>query len=138
VQTKVIPSKLDEAIRWIEEIVSQVERLGYGKEDIFSIRLCLEEALTNAIMHGNKENPQKSVVIEYELTPEQVKVCVEDEGEGFDPNELPDPTSNNHLLSLYGRGVFLMQQFMDNVSYNPKGNCITLIKRNQLAEQSGK
>lgn len=137
-QTKVIPSKLDEAVKWIDEIVSQVRRLGYGPDDVFSIRLCLEEALTNAITHGNKEDPEKAVVVEYELTPEQLKICVEDQGEGFDPSELPDPTSNAHLLSPSGRGVFLIRQFMDNVSYNPKGNCITLVKRNRPAKQSGK
>ena len=126
---KLIPSRLGEAAKVIDEMVGQIERLGYDAQEVFAIRLAMEEAITNAIIHGNKLEPQKHVILDYELTPDQVKVCIEDEGEGFNLCDVPDPTNEENLLVPCGRGVLLMHRFMDSVDYTPKGNCVTLIKK---------
>ena len=95
---KLIPSRLGEAAKVIDEIVGQIERLGYDAQEVFAIRLAMEEAITNAIIHGNKLDPQKHVILDYEFTPDQVKICIEDEGEGFNLCDVPDPTNEENLL----------------------------------------
>jgi len=134
---KLIPSKLDESTKAIDEIVAEIEQLGYDAEEVFAVRLAAEEAITNAVIHGNKEDPSKQVTVDYELTPRQVKICVQDEGEGFDPCMIPDPTNEENLLTPCGRGVLLMHKFMDDVSYTPKGNCVTLTKRRSASLSGG-
>jgi serine/threonine-protein kinase RsbW len=82
--------------------------------------MALREAMANAIKHGNKLNPEKRVYVRIEVRPgAQLRLIVEDEGEGFDPEQLANPTDPQNLLRSSGRGVFYMRNFMDDVSFFP-------------------
>lgn len=88
--------------------------------------LALSEAATNAIVHGNHNDPGKKVSVEFFSQSDQIVVKVSDEGQGFDPSSLPDPLSEENLLKQGGRGVFLIEQFADNVEFQDEGSTILL------------
>ncbi len=111
-----------------EQIVSGMERHGFSPRDVFGVRLALEEALVNAIKHGNRMDPDKSVQIDWALSDAGVRVVIEDEGEGFDVTDVPDPTDDENLDKPGGRGIMLMRSFMSLVEYNESGNRLTLEK----------
>jgi serine/threonine-protein kinase RsbW len=98
----------------------------FGERQLFGIQLSLEEAIANAIKHGNKLNQSKFVRIECDISPTEVIFVIEDEGEGFDPAGVPDPTLPEYIEEPNGRGVFLMREMMTDVSWNDRGNCLTL------------
>ncbi len=125
----VIPSKLTELPKVQQAIIKPAESLGYGKEEIFAIRLALDEAVTNAIHHGNGNDPKKQVTIEYRVDEQAVMINVTDEGRGFCPDKLPDPTLEDNLATPHGRGVMLIGAYMTEVHFNPCGNCISMVKR---------
>ena len=124
----VIPSDPAEA-RSIQE---QVEQLLQEREahdhDIFSIRLAMEEALINAIKHGNQMDRSKKVEVSYRLHADRFEVAIVDEGEGFDPTDVPDPTAIENLERPCGRGLMLMRHYMSEVQYNARGNAVTMSK----------
>jgi DNA-binding response OmpR family regulator len=93
-----------------------------------NVYLTLNEALANAVRHGNKNDPEKQVRVEAELTADEVSILITDEGEGFDPGELPDPTAVENLLKTSGRGIFLMRCYMDEVEYLENGRTLRLKK----------
>lgn len=95
-----------------------------------SIGLALVEGLTNAMEHGSKWDPDSFIKVKVTAASERLEVTISDQGAGFKWQDLPDPTDINNLLLERGRGVFLMRTVMDEVNYNPKGNVVTLIKRN--------
>ncbi|MCX5658534.1 MAG: ATP-binding protein [Planctomycetota bacterium] len=125
----VIPNTLTEAMKVQQALVAEAELRGFTESATFAIRLALDEALSNAVRHGNENDPAKKVVIEYSVTVEEVRVSVCDQGKGFRPEELPDPTADEFLERPHGRGVMLMRAYMTEVSFNDRGNCVTLIKR---------
>jgi serine/threonine-protein kinase RsbW len=99
--------------------------------DDFWIRLCLDEAIANAIIHGHDEpmeQPVREVLVKYQVGPMKLVFVVEDSGEGFDHKNIPDPTAEENLLNVSGRGVFLMRKIMDEVIFNDRGNCVTMVK----------
>jgi serine/threonine-protein kinase RsbW len=104
-------------------------RLGFPHLDLLAVRLALEEALVNAIRHGNQGDPGKQVRVRYRVTTEQVWAEVEDQGQGFDPAGVPDPTSPEGMVRTSGRGLHLMRHFLSSVEYNERGNAVTLCKR---------
>jgi serine/threonine-protein kinase RsbW len=95
----------------------------------FNLRTALAEALANAILYGNGEDPAKHVRVRVETTPDAVRLHVTDEGTGFDRSGLPDPTRPENLEREDGRGLFVMQHLVDQVTFNDKGNAICLILR---------
>jgi serine/threonine-protein kinase RsbW len=119
---------MDEAVNVMQSIVAAVESHGYSEGAVFAVRLALDEALSNAIRHGNQNNPKKTVTVEYEVTDDQARISICDEGPGFTPADLPDPTLDENLERPHGRGVMLIQAYMTEVSYNDKGNCVTMVK----------
>lgn len=125
----VIPSRLTELPKVQEAIIQPAVALGYGKEEIFAIRLSLDEAVTNAIHHGNGDDPTKNVTIEFSVDDQAVRITVADRGEGFCPDDLPDPTEEENLATPHGRGVMLMSVYMTEVAYNACGNAISMVKR---------
>ena len=129
--TEEFPSQMSEGRRVEEKILSQCRKHGYGQRDLFALKLALEEAICNAIRHGNKSTAGKHVRVKYRITNERVDVMVEDEGGGFDPAALPDPTADQNLQRTCGRGVLLMRAYMNNVVFNPAGNSVTLTKFNE-------
>lgn len=84
------------------------------------VTLSLREAVNNAVLHGNKLDPQKKVEVEIEFLEGEVFIRIWDEGEGFDPNSLSDPTKEENLLKPHGRGIFLIKQFVDEVKFFPR------------------
>jgi serine/threonine-protein kinase RsbW len=95
----------------------------------FNVRTALAEALANAIVYGNGEDPGKIVAVRIELLRDAVRIHVVDDGEGFDPAALPDPTQDEQLLRDTGRGLFVIRHLVDGVDFNAKGNAICLTLR---------
>lgn len=115
----------------IDEIIEKVKPFLNHERDAFWIKLSLEEAITNAIIHGNNEpleNPRTSVIVKYYASHEKLIFVVEDNGCGFDPDNVPDPTAEENLLNVNGRGIFLMRTIMDEVIYNDPGNRVVMVK----------
>ena len=94
----------------------------------FNFRTALAEALGNAIRYGNGEDPDRVVRVYVELGRDFVRIHVDDDGHGFDPSRLPDPTHPENLEREYGRGLFVIRHLVDDVVFNEKGNgiCLTL------------
>jgi serine/threonine-protein kinase RsbW len=122
-----IPSDLAEMQRIQERIGEALTASAYSERETISIGLALEEALSNAIKHGNRMDPDKRVSIVCELTPERFDVCISDEGEGFHHEGVPDP-SEDTSWSPGGRGLLLIHMFMTAVQYHGKGNVVTMSK----------
>jgi serine/threonine-protein kinase RsbW len=109
-----------------------IEEVGFSADDTYWMVTAVREAVTNAVIHGNKEEPGTRVDVVFELAEECIRITVVDQGDGFDPDSLPDPVSKEHLMDASGRGVFLMHQLMDDVSYDfpESGGCtLTMTKR---------
>jgi len=101
---------------------------GYAKEDLFAVRLSLEELIVNAMKHGHRGDRTKTVRIRYHVDAERVLVQVKDQGPGFDPDKVPNPLAPKNLLRSSGRGLFLVRSFMSWVRFNAEGNCVTICK----------
>jgi len=125
----VFPSQLGQVPAVQKQIVEAAEAHGFADDAVFAIRLALDEALTNAVRHGNASDPTKNVTVVYEVNAEQITIAIEDEGPGFDPGGLPDPTAIENLCRPHGRGVMLMKAYMSDVSFNKQGNRVTLVKK---------
>lgn len=128
-RTVVIDNDMHEA-GWLQaEIVSTVEHYHPDAAAVAAIRLALEEALTNAVVHGNNSDPNKKLRIDYEVNSSEVRIRIEDEGPGFDPTSLPDPTLPEYRMRPRGRGVFLMRNSMTQVTFLGRGNCVEMVRR---------
>jgi serine/threonine-protein kinase RsbW len=113
-----------------EKILQELVRNGFKDESLFAVKLSLEEALVNAIKHGNKLNPNKQVRIEARLTPQRASILIEDEGAGFERCGVPDPTLEENLQKCSGRGILLIEAYMDSVKYSEGGRCVRMVKKN--------
>ena len=123
-----IPSDLGEARRVQGLIEEALQASSYTEHDIFSIKLALEEALVNAIKHGNQMDPDKLVSVVFHVTPERFDIRITDEGVGFNPEDVPDPTAIENLERPCGRGLLLMRGFMTEVEYHGRGNVVSMAK----------
>jgi serine/threonine-protein kinase RsbW len=131
----IIPSETLAGQSVQERIVRHLEELAYAEHDVFGVRLALEEALVNAIKHGNQMDPSKQVRIACRICSRRVRIEIEDQGEGFDPGEVPDPTADENLERPCGRGIMLMRAFMNTIEYNETGNRVILEKIRTQSEQ---
>lgn len=125
---RVVPSTLADASQVLAEIVAELEKQGWSSKDIFSVQLAVEEALVNAIKHGNRSDHTKVISTRCWLSSRLIRIEIADEGDGFDPSAVPDPTTPERLEEPSGRGIMLMRTFMNRVTYNEKGNVVTLEK----------
>jgi serine/threonine-protein kinase RsbW len=123
-----IPSDTGAARQVQEDIESQLQAHKVADKEIFSVRLALEEALVNAIKHGNQMDRSKSVRISYRLLGNRFEIQITDEGQGFDPSDVPDPTAVENLERPCGRGLMLMRHYMSEVAYNDRGNSVSMAK----------
>lgn len=123
-----IRSRPAEAEQVHRALMPEVVAAGFSGDAQFAIRLALDEALSNAIWHGNGQDPAKQVVVEYEVDDHSVAVSVRDQGPGFNPNVVPDPTRDENLEKPNGRGIMLMRAYMSDVRFSDCGNCVTLVK----------
>jgi serine/threonine-protein kinase RsbW len=127
----VIPSDPREAAQTKCTILERAEALGYSGKDTFALKLALEEAISNAIKHGNHSDPAKPITVRFCVTEEKITVIVRDEGMGFEPEEVPDPTTPDRLPLPNGRGIMLIRAYMDEVEFRDHGREIVFVKRRQ-------
>ena len=127
----VVPNDLLSARQSEERIMNDLARCNYSADVIFAIKLSLEEALTNAVKHGNNNNASKRLVVRYTVNPRRVIIMVRDEGHGFAPTRVPDPTADENLECPSGRGIMLMHAYMTRVHFNQAGNEVWLLKENR-------
>jgi len=114
-------------LRIIENAVDEVTgAAGINQDNYGKILVATLEAVNNAITHGNKADPQKMVDVEIMFEKNEMVVTVTDEGKGFNPSVIPDPTLPENIEELSGRGVFLMKKLADSISFNEKGNSVTM------------
>lgn len=123
-----IHSNLKNIRHVVDEVLGYLQSIKTEESLIFDIRLSLEEALINAIRFGNRLNENLTVDVDFTHNGNKIIIAVEDKGKGFDYRNLPDPTREENLLKLKGRGIFLIRHLMDNVEFNKKGNRITMTK----------
>ena len=123
-----IPSDPAEARRVQDAIEEDLRANRFSDHEIFGIRLALEEALVNAIKHGNQMDRAKKVRVAYRIGADRFDVQIEDEGTGFDPSDVPDPTCVENLERPCGRGLMLMRHYMSEVAFHGRGNCVSMSK----------
>ena len=123
-----IASNTADARRVQEQIEHLLKTNQFGEREIFGIRLAVEEALVNAIKHGNHMDSRRKVRVAFQVSPEKFEVLIADEGSGFDPCEVPDPTAPENLERPCGRGIMLMRHYMSSVAFNERGNAVAMTK----------
>jgi serine/threonine-protein kinase RsbW len=130
---------VDQVLDSTLESVDQAERAalemaresGFGEEDLDRIGMSVRECMVNAVVHGNRYNAHKKVTLSLSRTREKFTIRISDQGDGFDPGEVPDPVAGDNLLRHSGRGIFLMKTFMDDLQVRrlqPGGTEVTLVK----------
>lgn len=128
-----IDSKLTN-LRVVENAIDEfINEIGIRQEDYGKILVSTLEAVNNAILHGNNLNPEKSVIIELIFKGNKLKIKVTDEGTGFRPEKIPNPTVPENIEALNGRGVFIMSRLADEIKYSKKGNAVTMTFNNVIS-----
>lgn len=119
------------SLRIVEKVIDEVtSEIGISQDNYGKILVSTMEGVNNAILHGNKSEPDKIVDIEFTCKGKDLKIRISDEGEGFLPENVPDPTIPENLEELNGRGVFLMSRLADKIKYSKKGNAVTMTFKN--------
>ncbi|MDR9418850.1 ATP-binding protein [Gracilimonas sp.] len=126
-QTLTLQSNFDEVERLEGFLNALQEELGFSDEIYAKMMLAVSEAATNSIVHGNKLDESKMVEVSAHLEDETLYIHSQDQGEGFDPATLPDPLAEENLMKTSGRGVFLMKEYADDVSFSENGTKLTLV-----------
>jgi serine/threonine-protein kinase RsbW len=121
-----------EVIPLLDRLVSELHAANYSAREVFGIRLALEEAMVNAVQHGNKGDPSKLASLRYHVRADHILAEVEDQGPGFDPNVVPDPRTPENRERPGGRGLLLMRYYMTWVRYNAAGNAVALFHARQV------
>jgi len=124
-----LPSDLSLMNGVLHYLIERVAGLGIIQPERSNLFIALDEAFVNAVKHGNKNDPTKLVRITADLSANEARFQIEDEGEGFDPSTIPDPLDPANLFKASGRGVLLIYNIMDEVKYNERGNRLTMVKR---------
>ena len=125
---KFLPSDLDVGHAAIEELMTALGASGWEGMDLFRIQMAIEEAIVNAIEHGNRKDPAKNIRLVFDVTPEKAIMAISDEGAGFDHRNVADPTTEDLLDKPRGRGVMLMRELMNEVNFNEVGNHVVMTK----------
>jgi serine/threonine-protein kinase RsbW len=128
-----IESKVEE-LHVVENAIDDATNvIGITQDNYGKIMVSAMEAVNNAILHGNKSNPEKIVDIEISFKSNELKIKVTDEGPGFKPESVPDPTTPENIEALTGRGIYLMSHLADQIQYSAKGNSVTMTFKNILS-----
>jgi len=125
-----LPSQFSASQDAQRQIMEEVDRCGYRPLPRFAIQLALEEAIVNAIKHGNCYDCGKNIYLTATVTSEQTEIVVEDEGRGFSRCCVPDPRSEENLHKCSGRGILLIESYMNSVKWSNRGRRITMVRRN--------
>ena len=127
-----MPSHIEAVGDAATAVTDFVQSCGIGEEAAFAIVMAVREAVTNAMVHGNQEDETKSVEVIFNCLGNVLEIEVRDQGEGFDPTGVPDPTDPLNILKTSGRGIFLMRSFMDKVEWFPRpegGTTVRMVKK---------
>lgn len=127
-----LPSSISVMHSILDYLMKRVEKMGVIKAEQSNLFVALDEAFVNAVKHGNKFDVSKLVRIAAEVSSQEARFIIEDEGEGFDVNSIPDPLDPDNLFKSSGRGVLFIYNIMDEVKYNERGNRLTMIKKSEL------
>ena len=111
-----------------QQVVAELQAGDFDQDLIFSVHLSLNEALINALNHGNKMDPTTEIKLDYSITSDKIEIFVTDQGDGFDPAAVPDPRRDENLYKGVGRGVLLMRSYMNVVEFNDRGNSVRMIR----------
>ena len=126
---KTFSSQVELGVELIRTLISHLESKQWPPKDVFGIHMAMEEAVMNAIKHGNQRDPSKDIHVVLKTCDDKLLfVKVTDEGDGFDPNAVLDCTADENLEKICGRGLMLMKSYMDSVEYNSKGNSVEMTK----------
>jgi len=121
----------------VSQILAALARAEWAEHDMFAVHLAMEEALVNAIKHGNHKDPGKTVEVVCRISKNRVQIRITDEGDGFDPSTVPDPTDEENLEIPSGRGLMLMRCYMNSVRFNDRGNQVSMEKVRSPASGNG-
>jgi serine/threonine-protein kinase RsbW len=124
----IVESKPSAIVGVFEQIQSKLVDNNFGKDDIFAVHLTLEEAFLNAVKHGNKMDPTKKVKVEFSIDKDKIEISITDQGPGFQPEAVDDPRFGENLFKPGGRGLLLMNSYMDKVKFNPEGNSVSMVR----------
>jgi serine/threonine-protein kinase RsbW len=118
-----LPSRIEAVSEAAAAVSEFMSRLGIDEGVAFGVDMAVREAVTNAVLHGNKLDEAKVVDLKLRNSPDAFEIIVHDQGGGFNPNDIPDPTIEDNILKTSGRGIFFMRNFMDTVDWSadPKG-----------------
>jgi len=129
-----IPSDFDAGRDVQRRVMDQIVLHNFEPDSIFAIRLALEEAIVNAIKHGNRADPKKKVHVEAQITPKRVEILIEDEGAGFIRSHIPDPTTHPNLNRPSGRGILLIEAYMSSAKWERGGRRLKMVRENAPLE----
>ena len=127
-----LPSRIDTVATAAAAVAEFVGRSGIAEEAAFGIDMAVREAVTNAVLHGNRQDEEKTVDLTLKSSPDALEISVHDQGPGFNPEEVPDPTAQENILKTSGRGIFFMRTFMDEVDWLIRpggGTTVRMVKR---------
>ena len=127
-----LPSRIETVATAAAAVAEFIGRFGVSDDAAFGIDMAVREAVTNAVIHGNSQDENKTVDIVLKSSPDAVEISVHDQGPGFNPEDVPDPTANENILKTSGRGIFFMRTFMDEVDWliRPEGGTtVRMLKR---------
>ena len=127
-RVRTVPSDPEAAGQPKDEILDELRACGFTRDETFAVKLALEEAFSNALKHGNRGDCSKCITVRYAVTPEKAVIVVRDEGCGFEPEAVPDPTHPDRLPLPNGRGIMLMRAYMDSVEYRDRGREVYMCK----------
>ena len=128
----VLPSHIEAVADAAAAVTDFIRNCGVSEELSFGIEMAVRESVTNAMVHGNQEDESKSVEVIFNCHDNELEIEVRDQGEGFDPANVPDPTNAENLLKTSGRGIFLMRTFMDEIEWRNRpegGTAVRMTKR---------
>jgi len=126
-----LDSTLDSVDVAEEAVLKEAQEMGFDEDDLHKIGMSVRECMVNAVVHGNRYNARKKVHLMIQRTADRLAIVIQDEGEGFDMADLPDPLANENLLRHSGRGLLLIQAFMDEFQIRPrepKGTEVKMVK----------
>ena len=124
-----MPSEVAAISPFVDKLMLLIRKCGCVRESESDVEIALREALANAIIHGNHENPRKRVYVRCRCEPDEVSITVKDEGQGFEINKVADPTARENIGFFHGRGIYLMKAFMDEVRFEEGGVVVHMRKR---------
>jgi serine/threonine-protein kinase RsbW len=127
-----LPSRIDTVATAAAAVAEFLSRSGISEDAAFSIDMAVREAVTNAVLHGNRQDENKTVDVTLKSSPDAVEISVHDQGAGFNPEDVPDPTAEENILKASGRGIFFMRSFMDEVNWLIRpggGTTVRMLKR---------